>query len=365
MPGRPARARGGGCRGEALAGDLAGDLWREPHRVGGGALCGPELPPRRLAAGPDRPAHRPAVAGRALPPGRPVRGVPDRGQPRRRGRQPLRRRLRRARGGAGPGAALLPGVPGGHEPGGAGRRRLHLPGGVGVHVAELLGPGDGPPPRSGGRPGRLRLSDHGGVRRPVPAARLRPDGRTVRRLRLRRHARGGPLAAVGGAGAGAGPSRRGLQGGAGSPARLAAAGPPRRAQPRLGPDERGDDQGGDLRLHADRLRPARPARVVVGRPGAGAGRRHGGDGRALRPDAERPEAAARLFHGGERRGRVHRPGPGPGVQGPEPRLGRGAGGHGGAVSRAQSLAVQEPAVLRRRLGAAAPPASGTWTSSAA
>ena len=42
---------------------------------------------------------------------------------------------------------VLPGVPRRHESRRARRRRLHLPAGLGVHVAVVLGAGDGAPPR--------------------------------------------------------------------------------------------------------------------------------------------------------------------------------------------------------------------------
>ena len=65
--------------------------------------------------------------------------------------EPLRDRLRPARARAAAGAAVLSGVPGGDEPGAAGRRRLHLPDVLGVHVAAVLGAGAGASPRGGQR----------------------------------------------------------------------------------------------------------------------------------------------------------------------------------------------------------------------
>ena len=53
--------------------------------------------------------------------------LPAGGQPRCRRRQPVRDRLRPARGGAAPGAAVLPGLPRRHESRRARRRRLQLP----------------------------------------------------------------------------------------------------------------------------------------------------------------------------------------------------------------------------------------------
>ena len=63
------------------------------------------------------------------------------------------------------------------------------------------------------------------------------------------------------------PAGRRLQGRARAAARVAAAGASGGAQPRLRPDERGDDEGRGLRLHPHRVRPQRPARVVVERAG--------------------------------------------------------------------------------------------------
>ena len=94
-----------------------------------------------------------------------------------------------------------------------------------------------------------------------------------------------PRRRLAGAGAGAGADRRRLEGRPGAAARLAAARPSGRAQPRLGADERRHDQGRRLRLRAHRVRPARPAGLVVGHGRARARRRHRGARRALRADA--------------------------------------------------------------------------------
>ena len=68
-------------------------------------------------------------------------------------------------------------------------------------------------------------------------------------------------------------------------ARLAAARPPGRPEPRFRSDERRDDQGRGLRLRAHRIRSARRASMVVEHAGARRWRRYRGDGRALRAHA--------------------------------------------------------------------------------
>ena len=122
-------------------------------------------------------------------------------------------RLRPARDGAAARAAVLPGLPRRHEPRRAGRRRLHLPVRLGVHVARLLGAGDGAPSRAGQRARRLHLSGDGELRHAGAAARLRPARRA--RAAATPSRRSAPRTArpvVAGAGAGAGrcsaPARR-------------------------------------------------------------------------------------------------------------------------------------------------------------
>ena len=100
--------------------------------------------------------------------------------------------------------------------------------------------------------------------------------------------------------------RRRIEGRPGAAACLAAARASGRAQPRLRLDERRHDQGRGLRLRAHRARPVGTAGLVVEHGGALARRHHRRHGGALRFDAERPQAAARLFHGGEHRHRLHR-----------------------------------------------------------
>ena len=89
--------------------------------------------------------------------------------------------------GAAPRAAVLPRLPGRHESGGAGGRRVFLSAVLGIHVAGFLGAGDGASPRSRQRQGGLRLSGDGELRHAGAAAGLRPAGGTGGRLRICRH----------------------------------------------------------------------------------------------------------------------------------------------------------------------------------
>ena len=90
-----------------------------------------------------------------------------------------------------PGRVLpfYPGVPRRHEPRRAGRRRLHLPARLGVHVADLLGAGDGAPPRSGEPRAPATSTSSWRASARWPAAGLRPARRAGRRLHVRRHPR--------------------------------------------------------------------------------------------------------------------------------------------------------------------------------
>ena len=105
---------------------------------------------RARAAGPVRtfrtvghhPAARPALARRAFPHRRAGGIFPGRGQSRRRGGEPVRARLRAPRAFAATRAAVLSRLSRRHEPGGARRRCIQLPGVVGIHVAHVLGAGD-------------------------------------------------------------------------------------------------------------------------------------------------------------------------------------------------------------------------------
>ena len=76
-------------------------------------------------------------------------------------------RLRPARARARARAAVLPGVSRRHEPRRAGRRCVHVPARLGVHVARLVGAGDGAPSRARQRAGRLRLPGDGELRHAV------------------------------------------------------------------------------------------------------------------------------------------------------------------------------------------------------
>ena len=93
------------------------------------------------------------------------------------------------------------------------------------------------------------------------------------------------------------------------------------------------------------------AGLVVEHGGACARRHHRGDGRALRADAARPQAAARLPHGGEHRDHLHRARPCARIQGPRHGVGGGARAHRRPAARVQSFGLQEPPVLRRRRSA--------------
>ena len=95
----------------------------------------------------------------------------------------------------------------------------------------------------------------------VSVARVRIARRRKRRIRIRRDARLARRSAW----IGLDPSPAGcrFEGWTRAVTRLAAARPSRRAQPRLGVDERGDDQGRGLRLHPHHLRPQRSAGLVV------------------------------------------------------------------------------------------------------
>jgi HlyD family secretion protein len=158
---------------------------------------------------------------------------------------------------------FFPGLPRRHEPGRPGGRRLHLPAVLGVHVAGLLGAGHGAPPRPTTRAPATSISSWRASARwrccsPSACWPGAAGATTSRHPRGRPH---GWLTALVlglvllGAGSKAGlvPLHVWLP--------LGASGG---AEPRLGADERGDDQGRGLRLHPHRLRPARRAGLVVG-----------------------------------------------------------------------------------------------------
>ena len=164
---------------------------------------------------------------------------------------------------------------------------------------------------AGQRPRRLHLSDHGELRHARSSPRFRPARRPDRTLRLQRHPRGRHRPRPRPRLPGADPpgDRRRFEGGPGAAACLAAARPSRRAQPRLGADERRHDQGRGLRLHPRRFRPGRNARMVVEPRPVGARRRHRRHRHPLCHAADRPEETPRLQHGREYRRDLRRPRP--------------------------------------------------------
>ena len=177
-----------------------------------------------------------------------------------------------------------------------------------------------------------------------------PPGRPRRRLRVRcdsqcpsfaEHCHGRPRADL---------ARRRLEGGASAAARLVATGPSGGAQPRVRSDERRNDQGRGVRIRADRVRPDGTDGLVVGCRGTPLRRRQRRSGGAPRADGTRSQAPARLSHGGEHRDHLHRTGSRAGLSCQRHGGRRRAGDDRGAVSRIQSLGLQEPPLLRRRRG---------------
>ena len=133
-------------------------------------------------------------------------------------------------------------------------------------------------------------------------------------------------------------------------ARLASAGTSGSPQPRLGADERRDDQGRYLRVHPRGLRSARPRRRLDEPRGPPARRRHGGAGHSVRDDGRRRQARARLFHDREHRRDLRRSGPRPGVPRQRDAGAGGAGLQRRTLSRLQPHVVQEPSIHGRRRG---------------
>ena len=221
------------------------------------------------------------LARRAFPARRDLRVFRRAGQSRRLRRQPLRARLRAPRAGAGAGAAVLSRLPRRHGARAAGRRRLHVPGLLGVHVAGVLGAGDGASPKPGECARGLRLYRDGELSAAslllLAFGLLAGRAAAIRFEAMRAHA---PPPAVAARRAHARADRRRLEGGARAAARLAAARPSGRAEPCLGADERRHDQDRGLRLRAHRVRSAGPAGLALERPGAGAGRGDRADRRA-------------------------------------------------------------------------------------
>ena len=260
-----------------------------------------------------------------------------------RDRELRRNRLRRARARARARRAFLSRIHRRHESRPARAGRVLVSRWVGIHVACVVGP------RRQRRQTReqpacgSRLRDHGRRRRADVAVRFWAPRGCGWRLRLRRDAQGRGLR----------PSRdrpraradrRGLQSRSRAAARVAAARTPRGAKPRFGAHERRDDQGGRVRICANRVRSIGSAVVVVERAGA---RDRGCDGaarRSARVDGARSEAFARVPHGGEHRDHIHRVGPGARVRGERDGRRRGARAHGRRVPCVQPLPIQEPVV---------------------
>jgi len=149
-------------------------LRRRPDGLDGGSRRRRDADRRRCGHGAVPDAAAGIAVGRcAFPVGCAGGLLPSRRQSRRRGREPLRPRLRPSREGAAPRPAVLRSLPSGHESRGAGRRRLHLPGVLGIHVAGVMGACHGAPPRGRQHPSGLCLSRHGELRHAGAAARLR------------------------------------------------------------------------------------------------------------------------------------------------------------------------------------------------
>ena len=195
--------------------------------------------------------------------------------------------------------------------------------------------------------GRSSLPCHGGNRHGGAAVRLRRTRRAGWRLCLRHDPRPPAQADDRCTGVDGRASWLRLERRIDSPARLAAARPSGSAEPRLGADERSHDQGGDLRLRAYRLRPARAARLVVGAAAHRAGRDDGRPGAAVRGARPRPQARAGLFDDRECRLDLRGAGPRSGL--PRQRPARGGGRRDGrrTPARPQPFLVQVPAVPRR------------------
>ena len=334
---------------QIVRGDAA-DLRRLPRRLPRPPRRRPHLPDRRDATGVAAAAARPALDRRAFPPRCAERVLPRRRQSRRRRREPLcarlRPRTRRRRG------RVLPFYPAFL----AGMNLVVLADDaftflvcLGVHVARRPGRwcmAHHREPENRAR--RLRLSGHGELRHAGAAARLRPARRPERRLRLRRDPRQrrtppsrrpGPVLALLGAGSKAGlvPLHVWLP--------LAHPAAPSHVSALMSGVMTKVAVYGFIRIVFDL---ARPAGLVVEHRGHAARRHHRRARRALRADAARPQAAARL-HTVENIGIIFI---GLGLAlafaaNGMPAAG-GAGADRGAVSRLQPLAVQEPAVLRRR-----------------
>ncbi len=176
---------------------------------------------------------------------------------RRRRGESVRDRLRKPRGGAVAGSAVLSGVPRRHDSRRDRGRRFHISFFLGIHVAHVLGAGHVASPRARQCLRRLRLSGHGELRHAGAAAGIWAAGRTRRTLHVRPDSRRAPDCRAGGPRAHPRPPRRRLEGRVGAASRLAATGPSGGTQPRFRVDERRYDQGRGLRLRADHFRSGR------------------------------------------------------------------------------------------------------------
>ena len=266
--GIPGNLRTGGCAGPPHRGKRAGVR----HRARGLIACPGD---RRMVSGhrpgrsaDHRSAGRAALAGSALPPRSAGGGVSHRRQFGRRDGKSLRPGRLAPRARPCPGTALLPRVSCRYEPGRHGGRRIHIPAHLGVHVAHIVGAGDGASPASRQRPRGIHLPADGEPRHAFAAALFRPPGGSRRRLRVRRDSSGPSLGEYGGCCPRAGAARGGLEGRARAAPCLVATGASGRAEPRLRTDERRDDQGGGLWLRAHRVRPDGTGQLVVGCGGA-------------------------------------------------------------------------------------------------
>ena len=290
----------------------------------------------------------------------------DGGQSRRRRGEPLRARLRAPRARSRARAAVLSGVSGRHESRAARGRRLHLPVVVGVHVARLLGAGDGASPRIRQPARGLRLYRHGELRHavrccsrsvcsPERAAPIR-SRRCARRARRREWPPWRLVLALAGAGSKAGlaPLHVWLP--------LAHPAAPSHVSALMSGVMTKVAIYAFIRIVFDLAGPADWRWSV---PVLAIGAATGLIGVAERADADRSQARARLLDDREHRPRLHRSGPRARLQGERHGRRGGAGDDGGAVSFAQSRVVQEPAVSRRGRGADRRPGSGEWIGSAA
>ena len=249
-----------------------------------------------------RSSARYSMARRAFPPRR-ARGVfPGCRQSRRRRGEPVCSRLRPPRTRAAAGAAVLSGLSRRHERRRARRRRLHVSPVLGVHVAVVLGAGHGASSRRRQRPCRIHLSRDGELRDAraccspsacwrVPMAVMHSPTFVVRHFSAALAAASLSSCSIGaGSKAGLVPLHVWLP--------LAHPAAPSHVSALMSGVMTKVAVYGFIRIVFDL---ARPAGLVVGMRRAWARRHNRRHGRALRPDAARSQAAARLPHGREYR----------------------------------------------------------------